>query len=515
MNKKIKSIIGGVMSASMIIAALTGCGGKKDEASSDSIVYWMELPSAATALVSNYGETAFAKEWQKRCNVTVEFQHPPQGQAGEKFNIMMASKNLPDVIQYKWANYPGGPEKAIKDGKIISLNSYVEKYAPEFEKYLEENPEIAKMCKTDDGEIFAFPFIRGTDSLCITQGLIVRKDWLDELGIEEPETIDEWENMLVKFKEAKGLESPYDIQAWIFQEGAFSGAYGVKNGYYVEDGKVKFGPCEPGFKDFVAKMNDWYSRGLITPDIATLDGKAIDSDILSGKTGGAFGALGGSLGKWLAGKPDDKFELTGLKYPVLKKGDKPKFNSHQLACPSDFIAITSSCKDPDKAAKFLSYGYTDEGRMFFNFGIEGESYDMKDGYPTYTENITKNSEGYTMSNMLAQYCQAFAQGPFIQDERYYEQYAGLPEQQDAWQKFAESDGINRTVPYIYFSESEANDLAKKSNAIGTYIDEQLCKYIMGVEPMDNYGQFTKKIEDLGIKEILASKQAAYDKYLSR
>lgn len=495
--------------------SLAGCKDGGTPKTENTFTYWMELPAAAATVVTNYGETHFAKALQEKTGVTIEYQHPPQGQGSEKFNIMMASKNLPDIIEYAWAQYQGGPAKAIKDGKIVRLNEYIDQYAPELAAYLEEHEDIAKLCKTDEGDIFGFPFIRGTDQLCVTEGLVVRKDWLTELNLKEPETLDDWETMLTAFKEKKNIESPLDIQTYPFQIGAFTGAYGLKMDYYADEGQIKYGPYEPAFRDFLAKMNDWYKKGLITPDIASIEGNAIESDMLSGRTGAVFAAIGGGIGKFMSAKKDEKFDLVGVKYPVMKQGEKPKFHAQQLACPGNFVAITTSCKDIEGAVKFLAYGYTEAGGMLYNFGIEGESYEMIDGYPTYTENIKNNSEGYAMSSMLSQYCLSFWQGPFIQRQEYYEQYAGLPQQQTAWKNFAVGDGENRTVPYLYYNEEESMELAKKQAAITTYVDEQICKFIMGIEPIENFDSFTKELENKGIKEVLHAKQNAYAKYQSR
>lgn len=515
MNKKFKSVMAAVCTASMAASALCGCSNEKKTEDANHFSYWVELSGAASAKVSNYGETPFAKELQKRTGVTIDYQHPAQGQTSEKFNIMIASSNLPDIVEYNWANYPGGPGKAIKDGKIIKLNDYIEKYAPNLKKYLDEHKDVAKLCMTDDGDIFAFPFIRGDKDLCVSQGPVVRKDWLDDLGMELPETIDEWETMLTAFKEKKNAQFPLDMNTWPFTVGAFAGAYGTLFGYYIDNNEVKYGPYEAGFKDFVTKMNSWYNKGLLTPDIATIDGKAIDSDIISGKTGAVFGALGGGIGKWLAAKPDDKFDLVGAKYPVLKKGDKPAFNAAQSIVTGTFTAITTSCKNPDGAAKFLSYGYSDEGEMLYNFGIEGESYNMVDGYPTYTDLITKNEEGLAMSNMLALYTQSYSAGPFIQDKRYMEQYSSLPQQQAAWENWSVSDGTDRNVPYLYYTEEETSDIVKKSTAIDTYANEMICKFIMNIEPIDSWDKFTAELENRGIKDVLKAKQEAYNKYLNR
>ena len=516
MKNTLKSVVGSIVCAATVMSLFSGCQTvKKESTSSDALTYWRELPAASSAIVTNLGDTPFAKKLQEETGTKIVYQHPPQGQSEEKFNLLIASKNLPDIIEYKWCNYPGGPGKAISDGKIIRLNEYIEQYAPELKKYFDEHEEVARLCTTDDGDIFGFPFVRGTDELCITEGLIVRKDWLEELNIAEPETIDDWEQMLTAFKEAKQIDSPLDITVYPFMIGAFSGAYGTPTNYFVEDGKVKYGPYEAAFKDFLKKMNEWYTKGLITPDIASIENNVITSDMLSGKTGAVLGALGGGMGTLLAGKPDDKFDLVGVKYPVLNKGDLPKFHSHQLPCPGNFVAISTNCKNPEAAVKLLAYGYTEEGQMLYNFGIEGESYEIKEGYPTYTDKITKNEDGYNMANMLGQYCLSFDQGPFIQHKEYYEQYAGLPQQQDAWNKYAVGDGINRTVPYIFYSDEESTKLAKKQTAVDTYVKEQICKYIMGIESIDDFDKFTTELEKNGIKEILDAKQKAYDKYLSR
>ena len=78
-------------------------------------------------------------------------------------------------------------------------------------KLLKEHPDIDKMVKSSDGQYYCFPFLRGLESPNITQfssGFVLRKDVLDELGLELPETIDEWENVLRAYKDY-GFEIPF------------------------------------------------------------------------------------------------------------------------------------------------------------------------------------------------------------------------------------------------------------------------------------------------------------------
>ena len=66
--------------------------------------------------------------------------------------------------------------------------------------------------------------------------------------------------------------------------------------------------------------------------------------------------------------------------------------------------------------------------MLFNFGVEGVSYEMKDGYPTYTDEVMKNPDGLSITQALSKYNLASYSGPFVQDRRYVEQYSALPQQ---------------------------------------------------------------------------------------
>ncbi|UUZ82242.1 extracellular solute-binding protein [Paenibacillus sp. P26] len=174
-----------------------------------TLSYWGELPGNLTGVKSQHGDVPFFQEWQKQTGVKLKFTTAPTNQGKEALNVMLASGDLPDMIEYDFLGaFPGGPEKAIKDGYILKLNDVIDKYAPNLKKYLKEHPEIDKMVKTDNGGYYAFPFLRGDPALQVYQGPIIRKDWLDELGLPIPETIDDWYTTLKAFKEKKGAAAP-------------------------------------------------------------------------------------------------------------------------------------------------------------------------------------------------------------------------------------------------------------------------------------------------------------------
>ena len=146
--------------------------------------------------------------------------------------------------------------------------------------------------------------------------------------------------------------------------------------------------------------------------------------MLTGKAGASAGACGSVLGSWLTtNKGMEGFSLAGIKNLVAKKGETPLYGHYNTDVVGSVAVITPDpCEDPEKVAQFLNYGYTKEGHMLYNFGIEGESYEMVDGKPIYTDYVLNNPDGLTANQALSEYQLAVGNGPFVQDKDYLLQY---------------------------------------------------------------------------------------------
>ena len=158
------------------------------------------------------------------------------------------------------------------------------------------------MIKTDEGHYYVFPFIRGDEALCHTIGPMIREDWLNELGLEVPTTIDEWHTVLTAFKEEKGATAPL---TWEYTMGAltnedpFAYAFGACRNFFIgDDGKVHFGATEPGYKDYLTTFNQWYEEGLLDPDLATLALEQVSAKMTSDR---AAHPLDGQEAVWAPG----------------------------------------------------------------------------------------------------------------------------------------------------------------------------------------------------------------------
>jgi len=407
----------------------------------------------------------------------------------------------------------------------LRLNELIDEFAPNFKKFLDENPEIAKTIKTDNGSIYGFPFIRGDQQLTINYGAIMRKDWLDKLNLQPPETIDEWETVLTAFRDGdpngngKKDEIPFLLNWGHVRNHSYNnmiGAWGIAAEFYQVNGKVQFGMIQPEFKEFIETMHRWYQNGLIDPDFAITSRELQDARMTNHELGTVHSWAGSGLGAYLnLMKDDPEFKLVGVQPPSLRKGEiSPLAQTGSQFVPTYIAAVTTSAKEPEKIVSWLDFAYGPEGHMLFNFGVEGLTYEMKNGYPTYTDLIMNNPNGLPVAQAMASHFRASWGGPFIQDMRYYEQYASSEEQKQAIANWAKAKN-EIAMPMVTLTAEENQVLSRVMSDVRTYADEIVIKMIMGAEPIDNFDKFVSAIKSFGIEEAIAVQQAALDRYNSR
>lgn len=481
----------------------------------ETITWWMELPMNNVSLVTNLADTPFAKKLMEETGVNIEFIHPAAGQTEQAFGLLLASNELPDLISYDWVKkFSGGPTKAINEAVIIPLNDYMDN-APNLKKLLKKDKNYERSAKTDEGKYYMFPFICDDNSLLITGGPILRKDWLDELSLDIPQTVDDWTAILTAFKEKKGAKAPLTAYSAMPNLVAM---FDAQYSFYVDGNKIKFGPAEPEFKTAIQGLADWFANGLLDHNFVSLDKKTLDANMLTGKSGAALASGGSGLGQWLAAKPNDTYDLVGAPYSSLSKDKPNSVVPGYLPFQGKGVAVTSSCKNIPLAMRFLDYGYSEDGHMLYNFGIEGESYTMIDGKPTYTDKIYKNENGYTPAQAMAMYfLAASGGGPFAQDKDYIVGYYNTPQQQGAlkaWQQNLELS-LPKILPAVFPTQEESEESAVIMTEIEKYVEEMTVRFITGVEPMSNYEAYLERLDNLKLDRALELKQASYDRYLKR
>ena len=161
--------------------------------------------SFSSEIIQTLEENTMYQELERLTGVDIEWIHPA-GDAQQAFQLMIASNDLPDLVENCMSCYTGGADMLVEEGIAIRLNDYAE-YMPNYLGILEEYPDIAKEVYTDTGNLVAFYCVQTTQEPP-WDGMRIRQDWLDELGLDMPTTIDELTEVLRAFRDEMGATVP-------------------------------------------------------------------------------------------------------------------------------------------------------------------------------------------------------------------------------------------------------------------------------------------------------------------
>jgi putative aldouronate transport system substrate-binding protein len=516
-----------IVAGGMMVAAQEGI--RLPIAQNLTLKIWAPFNANANGAIKNFGEMEMYKTLETTTGIKVDFEHPPLGNEKERFNLLLASRNYPDIIEYSWFDVPGGPEQMLRQGVIVRLNDVIAKYAPNLTKYLVANQSLRRDISTDDGDIYAFPAVRIDPAKeGVTYGPTLRADWLERLKLRVPRSITDWTTVLKAIKtrdpngNGKADEIPLSGDATSSTTGipltvqGFLSAFNLAPGFYQPSpGKVGFAEITGDYKRFLTQMRQWYGDGLIDPDFMSSTAQQLDAKVLQNRVGAFHGFAGSGMGRYLANaaKQIQGFDLVAAPYAFGRDGKNYlPFHSVSRRYQGYGAAISSANKSVVETVKWLDYQYSPAGRLVVNFGKEGSSYTLVNGQPVYTDAITKNPK-LSMAQALTVYCRPqFLIG--IQDIRYIRQLFGLPQQQNAYPLWRRAS-FERVMPGVTPSQDDSRKFASIMNDVNTYVAEMTAKFITGAEPLERFEAFTARVKDQGVADAVAIMQKALDRYNAR
>ena len=477
--------------------------------------------------VTNFNEVWAFQEAERVTGIHVDWVHPPVGQHVEQCNLMIASGDLPDFM-YMPYNDIGGLSKLLADKTIIKLNQYLDAgKLPAYKAIMDKYPAVRRQLLMDDGTLAGFFMLRireygGQLGWFSNGGIMLRKDWMDGLNLKVPTTVAEYENVLRAFKtgdpnkNGKADELPLVTSAKNWND--FAQFWGLSTDFYDLNGVAKYGPIEPGFKNYIATMARWQQDGLIDPDWPTVDDRMFQARFLENRAGSHF-SLVGTMGTLYDIMKDTIPNVDFIGIQNLKNDSDGKVYSTLLDLRQSFVneasMITSGCKNIDATLKYLDWTYSAAGYEAFNWGQPNVSYVYKDGQKYFTDEIMNNPKGYPLDRALSQYAMSMCQWSMAKDPDYWVQATlRFPFQYEAIDNWGKVDNAI-AMPPISQTPEEVRRFSQIMNDINTLRDETITKIILGNEPVSSLDTMVSKMKDMGIDEAIKIRQAALDRYYAR
>ena len=493
----------------------------------DAVHYscWMPVaPYVSTMMnLEDFSEqVAMVKMINEMTNVYIDFNAVAGGFVEqESFNLMIAGGDYTDIIGVM--NYYGsssgaaagsaGHEKAIEDGIIIDLYDDLKEYAPNYWTLLTSDDNAYMTMRTQSGYMGCIAQLlkkAGTEN----QGMIVRKDWLKASGVENLNTLDQYEQYLTYCKDN------YDAYAYLQYEGLdtdWGSAFNITPGAFnVVDGKVVHSFTTDAFKSYLTKMNDWYQKGLFNDDFYNdTDITTVRTDMANDLCSFVDGSAEGMSNIFDMNPENTAMELQATAYPKADGVDEIHVGfESKLIKNSDTWAVSTACADPIPLLKLVNWLYSEEGQLVYNWGEEGVSFEYdENGQPQWTDLVVNNPDG--LNFMFASYLYATGVGsvyfPGVYDmEKGF--YSYNDDQLEAVDTLASlTDGANNLPAYVSLDNAEQDRYNSIATDLDTYAKGMILKFILGDEPMSNYQSFLDTCMDMGLQQMTEIYQGAYDR----
>ncbi len=491
-------------------------------AEGETLKYWLPWLQMLDSYYSEYNEHPAIAKAEERTGVHIEFISTSQQAATMEFSLMLAAGDYPDIIS-NISYYTNGLDHAVQEEIFVDLAPHLADWAPDYNYYLQSNEIWKKYAITDEGNIVGF---YGFDKLNLgdSSGPMIRQDWLDSLGLDTPETIDDWYETLTAFKQAYDISDPYMMSATCtslasaFNTTAFdlSGTNGAC--FYLKDGKVTCAFVEPEYRDYIEAMHKWHSEGLFAKEFYARTGSTaqdeMTSAILNGQCG-IFETVMKNVEDYEKQSAIDGFALSAITWP--KHSDGSGLNNQKIdPGMGSTSAISTNCANLELAMNWANYWFTDEGQLLANYGVEGLSYTLDaDGKPVYTDVIDSNPDGLIFQIARLMYC--FNQIPSLGDPTIVRDHVYSQRVIDAsgiWNSsYADSSMV--LSGSVALSVEEAEIYSGIYPDIATYATETILRFILGETPMEEWDSFVEQVQAEGIDECTAQYQSAYDRYAGR
>ncbi len=482
-----------------------------------TLTFFQTTDQNAAIMQTDYNDLQFYQELEERTNVHIEWWQNSSADFQTNFNLMIASNNLPDII-FGADYYSDGLDAACDDGYFLDLTDLIPQYAPHYDAVRNSSDLYRVSTMTDSGRVIAMYQLQ--QSLQGPwDGVEIRKDWLDDLGLDTPVTYDDWTTVLTAFKDEKGAYAPLYIcgNGVLDLSSAFMSGFDVTYTWQLtEDGTVGYGPYQEGWKEYIQQMHDWYAAGLIDPDFMATNQYFGDMTmIITGKTG-AWTSMYTMMSLYENSTEDENMDVVAISAPRKTADQQLHLRLADQYYSGNPTAISANCSNPELALKWFDYLFTDEGALLANYGVENDTFTYaSDGSIQWTDKVLNNAE-YSFAQAQVCYCAPPSAMPY-----YYDWTRELPgvseEDANALNVWSEGNDADWVMPKsLTLTADESIERAALMADIDTYWKEQTTQMITGtVDIESNWDTYISTIQGMGIDRATEITQAAYDRYLNR
>jgi len=444
------------------------------------------------------------KELEKELNVDFNFiMLPGWEEVKTKINLLMSDPDqMPDVLWW-WNDMYKEFQQWVAAGLIVDMMPYLKKHGVNYLKYYGSD---VLFYSYQDGKIYRLPGDVAEPS-CMTT--IIRKDWLDNLGLNIPTTLEEYINVLRAFTyndpDRNGKDDTYGFSGQAREWRSFAPfLYPFKadpgNFVVTEDGTVKHGSVLPQVKQALKVIQDCYKEGLIDPTILTSND--FNEIFVNGKFGSAyrwilyFNPSNNQMRSFKANNPNGEYiYIEPIKGPDGFSTDEPEDPAGWC-----YVSITKAAENPEEVFKVLDRLMSPEIFKLQAFGRENEHYRIVDGM---MESLVSPEESTSLGLGLL---------TWISSRKDEANIINTPEVIELFKRREQTSQPMREIR-VWFKERTRPKWAEYGADLETLRDEIFYGIITGELPIDEFDRYVEEFYARGGREVEEEANEFYQRQL--
>lgn len=483
--------------------------------------------------VEDYPTNAFTQWYEERTNVHIEWEIVPRQDAQTSLNVRLASGDLPDIIM--GFNIDASLQQVYgSQGVFLPLNDYIEQHGTELKRVFEEFPLARRVSTAPDGNIYALLALVGCYHCTWGQKLWIYKPWLDQLGLAIPTTTDEFERVLLAFKEQDpngngqadelplvgATESAYPLDVFFMNSFIF---HPGGNRLIVREGAVEAIYATPQWQQGTLYLARLYAQGLIAPESFTQNRDQL-LQIGNNPDGAIMGSIPALVPSQFITVSQEGGRWTDyVTVPPLEGPEGVRFTYFNAYTPYRLgtLVVTNACQNPELAYRWADGLYDLETSMRLVEGVPGEEWRWAE-----VGDMGVNGE-QAVWERLYNYGQmqnaAWVQNsPFYVPEVVHSGQVLDPETADrnmeailyraTEENYAPyGQPAEMALPPLFFTSEQADQVATFGPTITAYVDETFARAVTGQLDIEaDWDNYLATLEGMGLPQYLQTHQAAYD-----
>ncbi len=493
--------------------------------------------------VEDWATNTMTRILEEDTGIHLEFTQIPSDEFVTKIDLMMLSDDkLPDIIIH---NGFGGQANIVawgQEGKIIPVNEFYERYAYFTNETLKNTvitkEDFLKYITSYDGNIYGVGRLaENLNNMYSGSRIQLYTPWLDELGVEMPDTTDEFLELLRTVKETdlneNGIADEVPLMASKDQIGCLRKflmtpfVYTQDNYWTVEDGEIGVAFNTEGWKEGLHYIKTMFDEGLIDSVSLTQEQSAMTAALSAEETTVfAYARFSNSNMSAADMRRYQYLRLLALEGP---EGERVAVKSPNI--PSIGMIITTSCEYPEAAFMLGDYLCSDKMSIMSRYGVEGEDWHSpgegdpsspyeKGGYATTI--IFTSTWGPLQNTWWGQ------TGPSLLSMKWTAgQVQAATSSGDELSKASIAANINDAenvlassaiarddyvVAGLIYTEEESKIINEVYKPILNYVEECWALFVTGEMDIDaQWDEYIKTINEMGLQDAIDATQSCYDR----